>query len=152
MPLFLLFVLVPLIELAVLIHVGSHIGIFNTIAIVIITAMVGSYYARREGIAVVLRIQTSLAQGVMPAGELVEGLMIFAGGAMLLTPGFVTDAMGLALIFPVSRSFFRSFIEAYWHTAIRKRSAHHPHTSGRDEARKTIIDVEFHEHDPKNKG
>lgn len=152
MPLFLLFVIVPLIELAVLIHVGSQIGVFNTIAIVIITAMVGSYYARREGIAVVMRIQTSLAQGVMPAGELVEGLMIFAGGAMLLTPGFVTDAIGLSLIFPVSRNFFRSFIEAYWHTALRKRSVRHPHPQSREEARKTIIDVEFHEHDPKNKG
>jgi UPF0716 protein FxsA len=111
--LFLLFTLIPVIELALLIKVGSIIGTFNTIAIVILTAIVGAYMVRLEGLGVLYRIQNNMQEGVFPAEELINGAMILIAGALLLTPGFFTDAIGFLLVIPLSRNFIKKIVRKY---------------------------------------
>jgi UPF0716 protein FxsA len=111
--LFLIFTLVPVIELGLLIKIGSHIGVINTIAIVILTALVGSYLVRQEGIAVVFRIRESMQQGVFPADDLMNGALILVAGALLLTPGFFTDAIGMLFLIPVTREYIKKHVKRY---------------------------------------
>jgi UPF0716 protein FxsA len=111
--LFVIFLTVPLVELALLIKIGSHIGTMNTIVIVILTAAVGAFMARLEGMGVIFRIQESLRRGVFPADELVNGLMILVAGVLLLTPGFLTDILGFLMVFPVSREPINRYLRRY---------------------------------------
>jgi UPF0716 protein FxsA len=111
--LFLLFTLIPVIELTLLIKIGSIIGTFNTITIVILTAIIGAYMVRLEGFGVMTRIQRDMQEGIFPAEELINGMMILLAGALLLTPGFFTDAVGFLMVFPVSRNFIKRFARRY---------------------------------------
>ena len=111
--LFLLFTLIPVIELSLLIKIGSYIGIMNTIVIVILTAIVGAYMVRMEGMGVMYRIQTSMQQGMFPGEELISGAMILVAGALLLTPGFFTDVMGFLMVIPVTRKYISNLIKKY---------------------------------------
>lgn len=101
--LFLLFTLIPILELYTLVQVGGVIGALPTILVVIFTGAAGAWLARMEGFNTMLRVRESLHQGKMPTDELVEGLMILVAGIVLLTPGFITDFMGLVLLFPPTR-------------------------------------------------
>jgi UPF0716 protein FxsA len=111
--LFLLFTLVPVIELSLLIKIGSIIGLFNTITIVILTAMIGAYMVRTEGFGVMTRMQKDMQLGVFPAEELINGAMILVAGALLLTPGFFTDIIGFLMVFPVSRNVIKRIAKRY---------------------------------------
>lgn len=111
--LFILFTLVPVIELALLIKIGSIIGLFNTIAIVIMTALIGAYMVKLEGIGVMYRIQQNMQEGIFPAEELINGMMILIAGALLLTPGFFTDVIGFLMVFPVSRNYIKKVARSY---------------------------------------
>ncbi|HBO96955.1 MAG TPA: membrane protein FxsA [Candidatus Omnitrophica bacterium] len=102
--LILLFTILPALELALLIKVGSHIGALNTILIVIGIGVVGAALARYEGFRVLMKVQDSLQRGIMPDAEILDGFMVLAGGIALLTPGFITDVLGLFLLFPVTRA------------------------------------------------
>lgn len=102
-----LFITVPFIEVAILIKLATIIGFFPTIAITVVTAVVGAYLAKMEGLRVWLQIQDELAQGRVPTDKMIDGLMIFAGGIVLLTPGLLTDVFGLTLLFPVTRAFYK---------------------------------------------
>jgi len=115
--LFLIFSLVPVIELVLLIKIGSYIGILNTVIIVILTALIGAYMVRLEGIGVMYRIQKNMQEGIFPGEELLNGAMILIAGALLLTPGFFTDVIGFLLVFPLSREFIKKIIKPY----IKKR-------------------------------
>ncbi len=115
--LFLIFAVIPVIELALLIKIGSVIGTLNTIIIVILTAVVGAYMVKLEGIAVMYRIQENMQQGTFPAEELINGMMILMAGVLLLTPGFFTDVVGFLMVFPVSRSVIKRIAGRY----IKKR-------------------------------
>jgi len=97
------FVGVPLVELWLLIEVGSRIGALTTVALVVLTALAGGALLRWQGFETLRRAQASLAQGVPPAVELVEGALLVAAGALLLTPGFLTDAAGFGLLVPAWR-------------------------------------------------
>ena len=104
--LFLLFLLVPVIEIYLLIQVGSVIGAGWTILAIIGTAVLGAFLLKQQGIATLNRVQSTLQQGEIPAIEMVEGLVLLVSGALLLTPGFFTDTLGfLALIPQLRRSF-----------------------------------------------
>jgi UPF0716 protein FxsA len=105
----LLFIGMPLLEIAILIKLGQIIGLWSTIGLVVITGIVGASLARIQGFMVYRRIQEELAQGRMPAGELVDGLLILIGGIVLLTPGLLTDLFGFALLVPFFRSFFKKW-------------------------------------------
>ncbi|RUM91653.1 MAG: FxsA family protein [Thiomicrospira sp.] len=100
---FLLFLFVPLVELYVLIEVGSEIGALPTILLTIVTAIVGAGLMRHQGIATMQKAQLNMAQGQVPAVEMMEGVFIFLGGLMLLIPGLITDAMGFLLLIPFVR-------------------------------------------------
>ena len=101
--LFLFFVIVPIIEISVLMHVGEWIGAWPTIAIVIVTAWLGAKNVRQQGIATLNSVQTKMAQGEMPSNEIVAGVMLLVAGVLLVTPGFVTDIFGLSLLVPAVR-------------------------------------------------
>ena len=105
--LFILFTAIPLVELAILIQVGQEIGVLNTIAIVVITAAVGAWLAKAEGLGVLRRVRKSIEAGVPPSTELIDGAFILVGGALLLTPGLVTDAAGFLCLIPVTRKVMR---------------------------------------------
>ena len=101
--LLLLFTVVPALELYLLLQIGERIGALETIYLIIVTGIVGAAMARREGISVIRQIQEGAVNGVPPANKLVEGLMVLVGGILLITPGIVTDAIGLSFIFPLTR-------------------------------------------------
>ena len=117
MRLFLLFVLTPLAELALLIYLGTLIGPWYTILIVVATGAIGAYLARSQGLATLARIRSSIQQGVMPSRELLEGVLILAGGLLLLTPGIITDAAGFLVLIPPTRRVIAQYLLAL----IRRR-------------------------------
>ncbi|MFO7979407.1 MAG: FxsA family protein [Candidatus Aminicenantes bacterium] len=104
--LLLLFTLIPLIELYILIKVGGLIGALNTILIIVVTGITGAYLARTQGFIVIQKINLAMEQGRTPGRELLEGLFILIGGFTLLTPGFITDIMGLSMLLPLTRSLY----------------------------------------------
>ncbi len=109
--LFLLFTLVPLIELYLLIRLGTYIGAVETVAIVIGTGVAGGLLAKSQGLAVFDRMRAELNQGRLPAESLFDGLLILIAGAMLITPGLLTDGLGLLLLIPWSRQAFKSWLK-----------------------------------------
>lgn len=106
-PLVLLFFVLPIVELAIVVRVADSIGLGDTIGLLILVSLVGAFLVRREGLSTWQRAQTELAAGRMPGRELVDGVMILVGGALLLTPGFLTDAIGLLLLLPPVRALLR---------------------------------------------
>ena len=102
-----LFVVVPLLELAVILEVGREIGVGPTIAVLIADSVLGSLLMRVQGRAAWRRFTAATRQGRPPAREVLDGALIIAGGALLLTPGFLTDALGLALLLPPTRAVIR---------------------------------------------
>lgn len=103
MPLLLLFLIVPLIEIALFIQVGGMIGLWPTLAIVVLTAVTGTWMIRHQGVAELGRLRQSLQDLSDPTESLAGGAMILLAGALLLTPGFFTDAVGLLLLIPAVR-------------------------------------------------
>ena len=110
--LFLLFVLIPIIEIGLLIKVGGMIGLLPTLGIVILTAVIGTAMLRQQGLATLQAAQQRMQSGQMPAQQIGEGLLLVVGGALLLTPGFATDAFGFACLFPLSRRWMAAKIGA----------------------------------------
>lgn len=107
--LLILFILVPVVELYVLLKVGGLIGIGPTIALILLTGISGAYLARTQGFDLLRRIQAEMAQGRLPASELLDGAMILAGGILLLTPGFCTDLLGFSFLVPFTRGYIKQF-------------------------------------------
>ncbi len=102
------FVVVPLVELYVLIQVGAAIGALNTVALLLLMGLVGGWLMKREGLSVVRRVQSQLRSGRVPTTEVVDGFLILFGGALMLTPGFLSDGLGLALLLPPVRALVRA--------------------------------------------
>jgi UPF0716 protein FxsA len=99
----LLFIVMPIVEMWLLITVGGHIGAMNTIFLVMLTALVGIGLLKRQGFATLWRGQEKLQQGQVPAQEMIEGIVLAVSGALLLTPGFVTDVIGFLGLLPFTR-------------------------------------------------
>jgi UPF0716 protein FxsA len=108
--LFVLFIVVPLVEIYVLIQVGQVIGAWWTILLLVADSVLGSWLIKREGGRAWRALRTALDSGRMPARELADGALILIGGTLMLTPGFVTDAFGILLILPFTRPFFRGLL------------------------------------------
>ncbi len=108
--LFLFFLTVPFIEIYLLLQIGGIIGIFPTIFMVVFTAMLGAWLLRKQGLATWLRFQESVNKGVIPAYEMIEGPILLVGGALLLTPGFFTDAIGFACLVPGLRKKIARYV------------------------------------------
>ncbi|HXE44218.1 MAG TPA: FxsA family protein [Conexibacter sp.] len=110
LPLILLFVVVPIAELYVIIQVGSAIGALPTIGLLIVDSVLGSWLLRSQGRAAWRRFRIALAGGRPPARETVDGALVIMGGALMLAPGFITDAFGALLLLPPSRALARRAI------------------------------------------
>jgi UPF0716 protein FxsA len=108
--LFLCFTLIPVIELYLLIKIGTVIGGLNTIVVVILSGLLGAWLARLEGLNTLTKLRLNLEQGLMPAEELLDAFIIFIAGMVLITPGFITDITGLLLLWPFTRNKFKRII------------------------------------------
>ncbi|MBS3953333.1 MAG: FxsA family protein [Methylomicrobium sp.] len=109
---FLLILLIPIIEIYLLISVGGLLGVFPTVLLVVLTAVLGAALLRRQGFETWQRFQASMSQGIVPAYELIEGPLLLIAGALLLTPGFFTDAVGFICLVPqLRRKIARYIIE-----------------------------------------
>lgn len=106
----LVFILMPILELAVIIQVGDAIGVLNTIGLLLLSGVLGGWLMKREGLGVVRRIQAAMSAGRVPGVELVDAFLILFGGALMLTPGFVSDIVGMALLLPPVRAVVRGFL------------------------------------------
>ncbi len=104
------FVLVPLIEIYALIQVGQVIGAWWTVVLLVLDSLIGGWLVKREGARAWRALVTALQTGRAPARELVDGALILVGGTLMLTPGFVTDAVGILLILPVTRPLARRLL------------------------------------------
>jgi UPF0716 protein FxsA len=107
-------VAVPLLELFLLIRLGEVLGTLNTVLIVVLTGILGASFARSQGAGIISHIRTALNQGRIPGEEMVQGLLILAGGLMLITPGFLTDLLGFTLILPPTRRLAAGWLMAYF--------------------------------------
>jgi UPF0716 protein FxsA len=113
--LFVLFIIIPIIEISVLMQVGELLGMWPTIGIVILSAWVGAKYVRQQGIATLQLVQAKMEQGEMPSSEIVTGLMLLVAGVLLVTPGFVTDIFGLSLLVPSVRAVISASVQKHIH-------------------------------------
>lgn len=118
--LFVWFVLVPVVELALLIQVGRMVGLWPTVLLVLGTGALGAALARREGMRVVLGFQQELASGRLPHQTLLDGVSVLVGGVLLLAPGFLTDLLGLALLFPATRRWIQARARRRLETAVQQ--------------------------------
>ena len=110
MILFLLFIVAPIAELYTIIQMSGAIGFFNTLGLMIAVGFIGSWLVKREGLRVWRRFNEAVAQGKIPTKEMIDGVLILGAGALLLTPGFLSDVFGLLMLFPVTRAFFRAYL------------------------------------------
>lgn len=106
----LLLIGVPLVELGLLIKIGQHLGAGYTILLVVLTGIAGAWLAKYQGLRVLWEIRGLLSQGIMPGYKLIEGLLVFLGGILLLAPGFLTDMMGLLCLLPVTRQYLAGIV------------------------------------------
>ena len=129
--LFPIFVVVTLAEIYVLVSVGQAIGGLSTVLLVIVTAFIGSSLLRQQGWSTMAKAQQSMAEGRTPAMEMLEGVVILVSGILLLTPGFLTDGLGLLGLMPWSRHYFiNHFLEKNAERVFRSRSSVFIHKSG----------------------
>ena len=121
--LFLAFTIIPVSEIYILIAIGGQIGILPSIALVILTGIVGASLARSQGLQTLGRIRDSFQQGVVPGEELLNALLIAIAGIVLLTPGFLTDAAGLFLLIPATRTLCREWLKRRMELIYAQRNA-----------------------------
>jgi len=114
--LFLAFTIIPIIEIYILIKIGSILGAFVSISLVILTGILGAYLARLQGLNTFLRIQRSLTEGKLPSGELLDAVLILVAGILLLTPGFLTDSIGFILLIQTTRNLIKFWLQRKFKT------------------------------------
>jgi UPF0716 protein FxsA len=137
-----LFILTPLIEIYLFIEIGSVIGALQTILLIVVTAVIGVALLRRQGLTTMRKVQTQMQQGELPAVGMLEGMMLFFAGALLLTPGFFTDTIGFILLIPPLRKALALwFLERSGTIVKMKTEYHHTQHHGR------YIDGEYDRHD-----
>ena len=120
------FFVVPLLEIYVLIQVGQVIGPWWTILLLVLDSILGGWLIRREGSRAWRALRGAVEQGKLPARELADGVLVVLGGALMLSPGFVTDALGILLILPVTRPLFRRLLTSYAMSRVVVRTHERP--------------------------
>ena len=131
-----IFVVVTLAEIYVLVSVGDAIGAWSTILLVIITALIGSTLLKQQGWSIMAKAQQNIAEGRTPALEMLEGVVILVSGVLLLTPGFITDGLGLLGLMPWSRSYFiNHFLEKNAERVFSKRNSVFIHQTSNQETK-----------------
>lgn len=140
----LLFILVPVIELSVLIQVGSQIGSLTTVALVFLTAIVGLALIRRQGLETSLKAQEKIQRGELPASEAAEGFMLALAGICLLIPGFVTDALGaVLLISPLRKRIASTLALDFLKKRMNMRASWSSYQQNNQRAKDEIIEGEY---------
>lgn len=134
MPFLIIFVIVPLMEVYAFITVGEEIGVLQTLLLCVLTAMIGGFLVRKQGLETLFNAQGKMRRGELPVADLFDGFCLIVAGALLLTPGFVTDTVGFLLLIPPLRSRLRSYLAKHKkftvHTAGQYREARRPHDNG----------------------
>ena len=142
-----LFIVLPALELALLLEVGSRIGTLTTLGLIALTGVIGASLARWQGFSVLRRLQSEAAQGRLPAGPIADGVLILVAGALLITPGLLTDAFGFALLVPAFRELIKLTVWRRVDRAITEGRAHirtqgfSDGRSGQPGTDKPIIDI-----------
>lgn len=121
---FLLFVALPAVELGLLIEIGSRVGTPGTIALILVTGMVGASLARWQGLGVIGRMQSEMAKGELPAGSLVDGVIILLASALLVTPGVLTDVFGFLCLVPAFRAVFKQIAQRRFERMVAEQQVH----------------------------
>ncbi len=121
----LLFVLTPLVELAILVYLGTIIGALYTILIVVATGILGAIMARNQGLAAISRIRGSIERGIVPSNEIFDGALIVVGGLLLLTPGIITDIIGFAMLVPQTRRAIGRWLRSLIRRRIQRGEIHY---------------------------
>ncbi len=124
MKLILLFTLTPIIELFILFQLAGIMGTWSTIGLVFITGIAGAYLAKSEGRLIISKIKRELNQGKLPGNELINGLCVLVGGALLLTPGLITDIVGFSLVIPGLREIYKLYIKRKFRRIIDRQDIH----------------------------
>jgi UPF0716 protein FxsA len=142
--LFLLFTVVPLVELYLLIAIGRALGPIPTIGLVLLTGALGAWFARLEGAKVLRRWQQAMARQQLPKDGVIDGLLIFIGGLMLITPGILTDIAGLSMVMPLTRRVIAGFVRAWFERQIAtgRVQVYAPRYSGPPRGPQDVIEVE----------
>ena len=138
---FVLFLLVPILEIYFLIKVGEVIGAWPTIFLVVLTAVIGAGLLRQQGLSTLARMQQNLGQGKLPAQEIIEGVLLAVGGALLMTPGFVTDTFGFLCLLPFSRKFIAANIMKRSAISLNARMGGFAHGAGQGSPFESDADV-----------
>ncbi|MDB2682759.1 FxsA family protein [Alphaproteobacteria bacterium] len=146
MPFFIIFILVPIAEIIVFMVVGERIGIFTTLLLALLTAIIGGFIVRYQGLKTILSVKGSLNKGTLPAGEFFDGLCLVAAAATLITPGFITDTIGFLLLVPPVRKLLRETIKARTTWFVQT-----PNRSGTGTQETHILEGEYETIDPKDK-
>ncbi len=145
--LFLLFVIVPVLEMWLLITVGQHIGALATIGLVLLTAFIGISLLRHQGSMALLKARMKMDSGQLPAREMADGLFFAIGGALLLTPGFVTDAIGFACLTPGIRTILIQFFAKHLFRGARPMGGHSTDTPfGQKTHTHDVLEGEYKRH------
>jgi UPF0716 protein FxsA len=118
--LFLVFTLVPIIEVWLLIRIGRVIGALPTVAVLLALSLAGAWLARSQGFRVIVAIRDELAAGRMPGAQILDGALILAGGILLLTPGFFTDFIGLFFLVPATRTLLKRWLGVWLERRLRR--------------------------------
>ena len=117
---FLIFIIIPIIEISIFITVGSNFGVVNTIAIILITALIGIFLVRRRGLSLLFNAQKNMSQGVMPTNEIKGGIFLLISGLLLITPGFFTDCVGFAAFLKPVQNFIAIRAKNYFISRTRR--------------------------------
>ena len=112
--LLLLFIVTPILEMVILIELGKRFGTLHTIGLIVITGIIGAWLAKSQGLKVYQNLRASLYNGEMPHNHLIDGFLILIGGALLITPGILTDLVGFGLVLPWTRKFVREKVKGYF--------------------------------------
>ena len=116
---FLAFIIIPIVEISIFITIGSNLGILNTIAIILTTALVGIFLVRRQGIKLLFDAQRNLSQGAMPTEEIKGGIFLLVSGLLLITPGFFTDCIGFTVFLKPVQNLIATQAKKYFNSRIR---------------------------------
>jgi UPF0716 protein FxsA len=141
--LFVLLIVVPIVELWIIVQVAGSIGVLETIALLILVSITGAWLLRQQGMQTWGRLQATLQRGEVPTREVTDGALILFGGALLLTPGFVTDAVGIVLLLPPTRAAIKGAARRTLARWARRRTAMRVYST-------TAVKVEPRENGPRN--
>ena len=140
--LLLLFIVVPVVELALLIQLGKVVGLAATLGLIVLTGALGAYLARRQGLAVLREVRSEMADGQIPAGPIVDGVIILLAAAVLMTPGVLTDACGFLCLVPAFRRWLKGVLKRRFERAVERGEASFSvNLGGRPYASREVRDV-----------